>query len=137
MECGTSSTQNCFENQQFQESIEDVFIQVDLISNSRIFVWFHGPSQSSCVLPQLCIKLGHMLINHCFPVVCHCFICLLSFCKLFYIIYMLLNTCNFIKLLDQVLVELDISTIEDCYYYPVIKFSAPILFINTPGEGIL
>ena len=72
-----------------------------------------------CVLHQLCTKLGHMLINHCFHVVCfclynHCFICLLSLCKLFKKkICMLLNTCNFIKRIVQVLVELDISTIED------------------------
>ena len=65
----------------------------------------------------------------------HCFICLLSLCKLYflffflYIIYiylyiiicMILNTCNFIKRIEQVLVELDISAIED--YVIIIIFS--------------
>ena len=73
-----------------------------------------------------------MLINHCFLVVCfslfnNCFICLLSLCKLYFfffflyiihkfiyiIICMNLNTCNFIKRIEQVLAELDISAIED------------------------
>ena len=73
-----------------------------------------------------------MLINHCFPVVCfsrhnNCFVCLLSLCKLYFlflfsyiilifiyiIICMNLNTCNFIKRIEQVLAQLDISAIED------------------------
>ena len=80
-----------------------------------------------------------MLINHCFPVVCfslynHCFICLLSLCKLYFffffiyiihiflyiIIFMILNTCNFIKRIEQVLAELDISARED-YVNIIIK----------------
>ena len=50
-----------------------------------------------CISGLLCFtstrtKLGHMLINHCFPVVCfclynHCFICLLSLSKLFFFFY--------------------------------------------------
>ena len=32
-------------------------------------MWFYVSSQSFCVLHQLCTKLDHMLINHCFLVV--------------------------------------------------------------------
>ena len=99
------------------------------------FVWVYVSSQSFCVLHQLCIKLDYMLINHCFPVVCfslynHYFICLLSLCKLYFffflyiihifvyiIIFMILNTCNFIKRIEQVLAELDIRYRRLCYYY--------------------
>ena len=66
MECGTPSTQNCLKNRQFQESIEDVFIQVELIVEDVCL--------GLCFISELlCLsstKLGHMLINHCFPFVC-------------------------------------------------------------------
>ena len=38
-----------------------------------------------------------------------------------------LNTCNFIKRIEQVLVELDISTIELCYYILVLPLVARCL----------
>ena len=58
------------------------------------FVWFYISSQSFCILHQLCTKLDHMLINHYFSVVCftlykHCFICLLSLCKLYFFFFFL------------------------------------------------
>ena len=39
--------------------------------------FFYVSSRSYCVLHQLCTKLGHMLISHCFPVVCFCLITVL------------------------------------------------------------
>ena len=70
-------TQNWVKNLQFQESIEDVFIQVELRIKDVLYGFmFH---LRALVLPQLCTKLGHMLFNHCFPVVCFCFIITVSY----------------------------------------------------------
>ena len=49
--------------------MQDVFIQVELIVEDVLY-GFYVSSQSFCVLHQLCTKLFHMLINHCFYFVC-------------------------------------------------------------------
>ena len=115
MECGTSSTQ-VYTNGQYQESIEDVFIQVVLIVLSMLCM-FHVPSKTH-VLPQLLTKLVHMLT---IVLLCVCFVYVfiitvlyicMCVCMLFSI-FMFLNTYYFIQRTEQVLIELDIIAIEE------------------------
>ena len=122
MECGTPSSKNCFKNGQFQESIEDVFIQLELIVEDGFYgfmfnlraLLFYRNSVLNWVICYLII----VFLFVCFCLYNHCFICLLSLtivflfvcyvsvfiiigllcllllCMLF-LIFMFSNTCNF------------------------------------------